>query len=109
MQFVNQCRLDKDWNADTADANNADFHGFLLNPFLSAFENPRNQRSIYFIVYLNDFGLHLSYYPIGTSINKISASESALTLNLSTSQIPIPSRDFNAWLKTFISPLKIKA
>ena len=39
----------KDWNADTADANSADFHGFLVNPFLSAFDNPRNPRSIFFI------------------------------------------------------------
>ena len=39
----------KDWNADTADVNSAGFHGFLLNPFLSAIENPRNPRSIIYI------------------------------------------------------------
>ena len=32
MQIKNQCRLVKEWNADDADLNDADFRGFICNP-----------------------------------------------------------------------------
>jgi hypothetical protein len=48
-----QYLLVKNWNADAADACNADFRGLICNPFLSAFENLRFQRSIFQICLTN--------------------------------------------------------
>lgn len=49
----------------------------------------------YLMFYMLDIFMPFIFYAIGTSINRISAFEFALMVNLSVSQIPNPSLEFS--------------